>query len=249
MHWYTCILSMLWRIHIIFPSLTELCPLIHFRIMFMLNIWYRYIGIFMPKHAQQQQKKKKKKKKKATLAGYQVVLVTLLFKFRYFENYKRNLDRHTESNKTVLLALQKGNSCCTCFLRISRFTKMWKHFFFQKQNSSVCLRDISWKHHRNQGIEMVSIIISNRLRATQTFRNHNQFASSRNNQICTFVKCHWCSVYMLVLFLLIQVGQEVGEGPGEGGGGRDTLVVVTDCEDSEAGCTVRVPLHTNGATV
>ena len=86
MHCYTCIWSMLWRIHIIFPNFsTELCPLIDFRIMFMLNIWYRYIDIFYAKTCATT--------KISTMAGYHVVLATLLFKFRYFENYKRNLDR------------------------------------------------------------------------------------------------------------------------------------------------------------
>ena len=72
--------------------------------------------------------------------------VTLL-KFRYFENYIRNLDGYftfrvygqlqtrleqKKKKKKNLLALQLGSSCCTCILCFLRFIKMWKHYF-QKQ--------------------------------------------------------------------------------------------------------------------
>ena len=47
--------------------------------------------------------------------------------FVFLVNYRR-----AYSNKTVLLALQLGSSCCTWILCFSRFIKMWKHYF-QKQ--------------------------------------------------------------------------------------------------------------------
>ena len=82
---------------------------------------------------------------------------------------------------------------------------------------------------------MVSIIISNRARATQTSRNHHHFASSRKKQICALVKCHWCSVYVL---LALNTGGPVG-----------ILVVVADGEEKRGRMYCKNAHHADDTTV
>ena len=93
-------------------------------------------------------------------------IVTLHFVF--LVNY-----RHALTNKTVLLALHLGSSCCTCILCFSLFIKMWKHYF-QKQ---IC-QCMPERYSLKNAIEMVSIIPSNRASEAQTFRNHHHLESS-----------------------------------------------------------------------
>ena len=98
MHWYTssvtCIWSMLWLIHIIFPNLsTELWPLIDCRIMFMLNILWNNCWIwsnlvvtlifFCAKSCATT--------KISALAGYHVVLATLLLVLSRGSSYEHLL--------------------------------------------------------------------------------------------------------------------------------------------------------------
>ena len=71
-----------------------------------------------------------------------------LLKFRYFENYKKNLDfvflvnyRHALRNKTVLIALQLGSRCCTCNLCFRGLSKC-ENIIFKNKHASVCLKDI-----------------------------------------------------------------------------------------------------------
>ena len=52
---------------------------------------------------------------------------TVTLHFMFLTNY-----RHAWSNKTVLLALQLGSTCCMCILCFSRFIKMWKHYFLKQ---------------------------------------------------------------------------------------------------------------------
>ena len=103
MHWY--ILSMLWLIHIIFPNFsTELWPLIDFWIMFMCNIllnnWWiwsnlvdMYFDIFYAKTCA--------KTKISTVAGYHVVLATLLL---YHINVFNGDDKILQVKKIVFFS-------------------------------------------------------------------------------------------------------------------------------------------------
>ena len=121
-----------------------------------------------------------------------------LLKFRYFENYKRNLDsyfnfvflvnyRHAQSNKSVLLTLQLRSSCCTCILCFWRFIKTWTHYIFKNQTCH-CMPEIYSVKTPSKCFRLFHQIEQARLRPSRTTITWQVPIELNGNIWCSLVK-------------------------------------------------------------